>query len=209
MIGTSRFARAFPVKESDMQPPVLFNAPRSAALGLLVYLAVSANAFANTETTTTASAHTQHENCPLHSMHGMTDGSSPQDMLQQFAEELALTGQQQQDLQIIATDYAERFKDLGELGRRTAEDLLSVEPNDPTYRAKTDEASAIAANSAAEMVILLAEMRGKLYTVLTEAQRESLRQKIEAKRQEFEQKKLERQQQEPESHDRPMNQFIG
>ena len=42
--------------------------------------------------------------------------------------------------------------DLAKLGRNTAEELMSIEPSGPTYRAKTDEASALAANSAAEMV---------------------------------------------------------
>jgi len=189
-----------------MNSPVLFTAPRSALVTLLTCVFMSGAGFAEEETATT---HTGHEGCSMHAMHGTMDGSSPQDMLQRFADELALTGQQQQDLQIIGSDYAERFRDLGELGRKSAEELMSLEPSDPSYGPKTDEASALAATSAAEMVILLSEMRAKLYAVLTEAQRETLRQKIADKRQELEQKKLEYEQQDSESHDRPMSQFIG
>jgi len=187
----------------------LIAAPRRAMLILLPLLAMSFGGFAAAETAATTDAPHSHESCPMHAMHGGTDGSTPEEMMQQFSAELGLSGQQQQDLQILMSDYAERFRDLGELGRKSAEELMSIEPSDPTYRAKTDEAAEFAATSAAEMVILLSEMRGKLYAVLTEAQREILRQKIAEKRQEFEQKKLERQQQETESHDRPMSQFIG
>ena len=45
----------------------------------------------------------------------------------------------------------------------------------PAYRALTDEASAMAASSAAELVVLLSEMRGKLHSVLTPEQRQRFR----------------------------------
>ena len=52
---------------------------------------------------------------------------------------------------------------------------MAIEPDDPSYDVRTQEASALAASSAAETVILLAEMRGKLYRLLTPEQRDRLR----------------------------------
>ncbi len=141
-------------------------------------------------------------------MHDRMDGLAPEQMMQQFRDEFGLTGQQQTDIQIIVSDYGERLGDIAKLGRKTAEDLLATDPEDPAYREKTDDAAALAANSAAETVVLLAEMRAKLHAVLTPEQRDTLQRKIEEKKRELEQKKLERQQHE-ESHDRPMGQFIG
>jgi Spy/CpxP family protein refolding chaperone len=97
-----------------------------------------------------------------------------------WADELGLTGQQQSDIQIIIADYAPRFRDLARLGRDTAKALLETSPGDPAYVDRTRDASALAASSAAELVTLLAEMRGKLYSVLTPEQRD----KLEALRQE-------------------------
>lgn len=146
-----------------------------------------------------------HSGCP---MHGAREGRAPEQMLQQFKDEFGLTGQQQTDIQIIVSDYGERLRDIARLGRKSAEDLLATDPDDPAYRDMTDDAAALAANSAAETVVLLAEMRAKLHAVLTPEQREKLRQKIDEKRTEFEQKK-QRRQMDGESHDRPLGQFIG
>jgi Spy/CpxP family protein refolding chaperone len=146
-----------------------------------------------------------HSGCPIH---GEREGRAPEQMLQQFKDEFGLTGQQQTDIQIIVSDYGERLRDIARLGRKSAEDLLATDPEDPAYRKTTDDAAALAANSAAETVVLLAEMRAKLHAVLTPEQREMLRQKIDEKRAEFEQKKRQRKM-DGESHDRPMGQFIG
>jgi len=146
-----------------------------------------------------------HSGCP---MHREREGRAPEQMLQQFRDEFGLTGQQQTDIQIIVSDYGERLRDIARLGRKSAEDLLATDPDDPAYRDMTDEAAALAANSAAETVVLLAEMRAKLHAVLTPEQREKLQQKIDEKRAEFEQKKQQRQM-DGESHARPMGQFIG
>ena len=48
-------------------------------------------------------------------------------------------------------------------------------PDAADYGDKSDAASAAAASVTAEFVTLLAEMRGKLFSVLTSAQRERLR----------------------------------
>ena len=108
--------------------------------------------------------------------------------LKQFTDELGLTGQQLTDIQIITTNYATRLGDMARLGRVTAESLLGTDPADPDYRQHTDEAAALAASSAAETVVLLAEMRAMLYKVLTAEQRDLLRQKLEEAKQAHEAK---------------------
>ena len=102
------------------------------------------------------------------------------EMMTRRADELGLTAQQRSDLQIITSDYATRFRDLAKLGRDSASDLMRTAPDDPEYWNKTQEASALAASSAAELVTLLAEMRSKLYSVLTAEQREKIHALIQA-----------------------------
>ena len=43
-------------------------------------------------------------------------GASPADVIQRFAAELNITGQQQQDIQILTADYGQRLRDLAQLG---------------------------------------------------------------------------------------------
>jgi Spy/CpxP family protein refolding chaperone len=104
------------------------------------------------------------------------------DGMTRWADELGLTAQQRSDLQIITADYMARFRDLAQLGRDTAKDLLQTLPDDVSYQLKTQEASALAASSAAELVTLLAEMRGKLYSVLTADQRQQFHDLLESHR---------------------------
>jgi len=91
-----------------------------------------------------------------------------------WGDELGLTGQQRTDIQIIIGDYIPRYRDLATIGRETAEDLMAMSPDDPGYVDATQKASATAATSAAELVILLGEMRGKLHAILTDEQRQKL-----------------------------------
>lgn len=108
----------------------------------------------------------------------MDDGGSK---FNQFADELGLTGQQRTDIQIIIADYMPRYRDLAELGRDIAKELLSMAPDSPDYVDATQKASATAASSAAELVILLSEMRAKLYAVLTPEQRLKAQELIESR----------------------------
>ena len=98
-----------------------------------------------------------------------------------WADELALTGQQRTDIQIIVADYIPRYRDLAKLGRETAAGLLSMAPDDPGYSEATQKAGATAAASAAELVILLAEMRGKLHAVLNHEQRLKFQELLESR----------------------------
>jgi Spy/CpxP family protein refolding chaperone len=121
---------------------------------------------------------------------GMLQGDSEHAvMIQQWSDDLGLTAQQKSDIQIIIADYAPRFRDLVRLGQDTARELMETAPNDPAYVDLTQNASALAASSAAEMITLLAEMRGKLYSVLTTEQHEKIKSKLAEVRAQHEAKK--------------------
>ncbi len=109
--------------------------------------------------------------------------SSHTDTLQAYAAELGLTGQQQQDLQILTADYAERLRDLAKLMGEFAKQLMASEPGDPDYWPLAQQVSASAASSSAETVILLSEMREKFYMVLTDGQRAELKRQLEEHKQ--------------------------
>ncbi len=109
--------------------------------------------------------------------------SSHTDTLQAYAAELGLTGQQQQDLQILTADYAERLRDLAKLMGEFAKQLMASEPGDPDYWPLAQQVSASAASSSAETVILLSEMREKFYMVLTDGQRAELKRRLEEHKQ--------------------------
>ena len=103
------------------------------------------------------------------------------DTMMHWGDELGLTGQQRTDIQIIMADYMPRYRDLAKIGRETASSLMRMSPDDPEYVDKTQKASATAASSAAELVTLLSEMRGKLYAVLSDEQRQKLKELMESR----------------------------
>jgi Spy/CpxP family protein refolding chaperone len=111
----------------------------------------------------------------------MHEGTPPtrEAMMQKMADEFGLTGQQQQDLQILVTDYAQRLQEIATLMRASGEKLATTEPADPYYWALAQEFSATAASSAGETVILLSELREKIYQVLTAEQRAEFKRRIE------------------------------
>lgn len=115
---------------------------------------------------------------------GAHDGPRPtrEEMMQKMADEFGLTGQQQQDLQILVADYAERLRDIATLMRASGEKLATTEPGDPYYWNLAQEFSATASSSAGETVILLSELREKVYQVLTAEQRAEFKRRIEERK---------------------------
>jgi hypothetical protein len=119
--------------------------------------------------------------CRPEGLEGTYDGTPPtrEAMMQKLADEFGLTGQQQQDLQILVMDYAQRLQELATLMRTSGEILATTEPGDPYYWTLTQEFSATASASAGESVILLSELREKIYQVLTAEQRAEFKRRIE------------------------------
>ncbi|MAF84535.1 MAG: hypothetical protein QGF90_19710 [Gammaproteobacteria bacterium] len=124
--------------------------------------------------------HQSHSMIPDGCQFAAHDGTQqPADYMQSFGTELGLSGQQQQDLQILAMDYGERLRDLAKLMGENGKKLSMTEPDDPNYWPLAQEVSASAAASTAETVILLSEMREKFFQVLTPEQRIQLKSQIE------------------------------
>jgi len=115
---------------------------------------------------------------------GMHNGAPPtrEEMMKKMADEFGLTGQQQQDLQILVTDYAVRLQEIAKLIGESGRKLSMTEPGDPYYWPLAQEVSATASASAGETVILLSEMREKIYTVLTPDQRAEFKRRIEERK---------------------------
>lgn len=129
--------------------------------------------------------HCGHHKSGHHGYHmGMMgdDGAAyePSEYADKLAKELGLDGQQQQDLQAIAMDYGERFRDLAKQMRSSSEKLRDTEPGDADYWPLAEKLSKEASAAAGESVILLSEMREKIYQVLTPEQREKMRNKMNA-----------------------------
>ena len=124
------------------------------------------------------------EGCRPEGHAGKHEGSPPtrEEMMKKMADEFGLTGQQQQDLQILVTDYAQRLQEIAKLMRTSGEKLATTEPGDPYYWPLAQEVSASAAASVGETVILLSELREKIYQVLTAEQRAAFKRKIEERK---------------------------
>ncbi|MBC8222297.1 MAG: hypothetical protein H8E92_05970, partial [SAR86 cluster bacterium] len=104
------------------------------------------------------STHDLHSMVPDGCRPPASDGTqAPADMMKKFAEEIGLSGQQQQDLQILTADYGARLRDLATLGRESVEKLAKTEPGDSAYWPLAQEVSASLASSTAETVRLISE----------------------------------------------------
>ena len=117
--------------------------------------------------------------------HAGAEGAEPpsrEDMMRKLAEEFDLTGQQQMDLQALVADYAERLQQMTGQMRTSAEQLAQTEPEDPYYWPLAQEVSALASAHAGETVILLSELRQKVYQVLTAEQRAEIKRRIEERK---------------------------
>ena len=112
------------------------------------------------------------------------EGQAPsrEEIMRKLADEYGLTGQQQLDLQVLVTDYAERLRQIATQMRDSSQRLANTEPGDPYYWTLTQEVSAQASSGAGETVILLSELREKVYQVLTAEQRAEFKRRIEERK---------------------------
>jgi Spy/CpxP family protein refolding chaperone len=163
----------------------------SSRIGRLTIAAVMTYCFASTAFADQADMTVTHdfytmipEGCRPEGHEGMHNGAPPtrEEMMKKMADEFGLTGQQQQDLQILVADYAVRLQEIAKLMSESGRKLSTTEPGDPYYWPLAQEVSATASASAGETVILLSEMREKIYTVLTADQRADIKRRIEERR---------------------------
>ncbi len=158
----------------------MYPSERSGRISVLVLAALITTGAVAKEPGTMTGHHDFRSSIPDGCQFGAHDGTqNPADYMQTFANELGVTGQQLQDLQILAADYAERLRDLAKLMGDSAKKLAGTKPGDPNYWPLAQEVSASAASSSAETVILISEMREKFSAVLTAEQRAELKRRIE------------------------------
>lgn len=108
------------------------------------------------------------------------DTASP---LMAYLRELDLSVEQHQSMQAIGQRFRDRAIALMQRSAEARDRMRTVMPDDPAYAAAIAAAAQSAATLAADGVMLFGEMRAELHTVLTEAQRQQLRERATADRQ--------------------------
>jgi Spy/CpxP family protein refolding chaperone len=127
-----------------------------------------------------------------HGYRGMGGDGEGMDMLAGMGEKLGLSDTQKQDLGSLLEIYRPRFEELAKRGQASREQLLATTPDGPGYSALTDEVSAEAGRTAAEVVVLMAELQTNAYSLLTNDQqakylemRTNMRERMQTRRDEM------------------------
>lgn len=121
-------------------------------------------------------------------------GASPEQaaMLERWRTELGLSIEQQAIIGEIIADYGTRLQPLFLRGAETVWSILNVAPKDPDYTLDTEQAAQAAAETAAQIVRQVSQLRSAVHSVLTQEQIATLDRLIEEQRAELERKKAER-----------------
>lgn len=106
--------------------------------------------------------------------------------LAEWRDALALSPEQQAVMAEILADYGARLQPLFERGADTAWSIMKVAPKDPDYSLDTERAAQAAAETAAETVRVISEMRSAIYSIMTAEQIATLEQLLEERRQAIE-----------------------
>ena len=106
--------------------------------------------------------------------------------LAEWRDELALSPEQQAIMAEIVADYGSRLKPQFEVGAETAWSIMQVAPKDPDYSLDTERAAQAAAETAAEVVRVMSEMRSAIYSIMTTDQIATLERLMEERRQAIE-----------------------
>jgi Spy/CpxP family protein refolding chaperone len=101
-------------------------------------------------------------------------------------EELDLTPDQRQAVRSIAERFHARGVELAQRASRLREEFVETLPDDRTYASATERASDGAALLAADAVRMLSDMRSELHAVLSDEQRQRLRERLSAERSRWE-----------------------
>ncbi len=108
------------------------------------------------------------------SPHRGQHGSKVEQLRAEF-EALGLDANQQQLLKKLAERYRVRAETLRQRGEAIRADVMAVEPDDPRYGEQTERASLATGAIAADAVRLAADFRADVFSILTPAQRQQLR----------------------------------
>jgi hypothetical protein len=131
----------------------------------------------------------------------LTSGASPYAMagndafraqFEAFQAEMQLSIEQQAIIGEILADYGARLEPLFRQGAETAWSIMNVAPRDPEYSVDTETAAQSAAETAANIVRTISEMRSAIHSVMTVEQIATLDRLIAEKRDEMRAKMAER-----------------
>jgi Spy/CpxP family protein refolding chaperone len=102
-------------------------------------------------------------------------GKAPGSMqhMGKLAEKLDLSEAQKKDFAALLEMYRPRFEALAKRGKADRETLLAMAPDDAAYGSLTSKVSDEAGKAAAESVVLMAELQGLVYALLTAEQQQS------------------------------------
>jgi hypothetical protein len=103
---------------------------------------------------------------------GHKAGGMPGEMrhMERLGQKLDLSGSQQQDFAALMGLYQPRFMELAKRGEADRKVLLTLAPNDASYNEMVARVSQEAGLAAAEAVVLLGELQGTVYALLTSDQ---------------------------------------
>jgi Spy/CpxP family protein refolding chaperone len=101
-------------------------------------------------------------------------------------DELNLTAEQRSAMQQIFERARTRGIALAERGSAIRSEFMDVSPDDPAYASVVEQAASSAAAAAADGARLMGEIRQEVHDVLTDEQREQLRNRASERRQQWE-----------------------
>ena len=111
------------------------------------------------------------------------------DAMTRWNEELGLSIEQQAVIADIMRDYGPRIRELMKRGMETSWSIMEVAPHDPEYTIDTETASQAAAETAAELVRVVSEMRSAIHSIMTQEQITTLDNMIQERRQRWNDRK--------------------
>ena len=101
-------------------------------------------------------------------------------------DELGLTADQRDAIRKITESYRTRGWDLAQRAAGIREQFSRVAPNDPGYADATQKASETAAVLASDLVKMIADARAEIHAVLTDEQRQHLRDRLDSSQKRWE-----------------------
>ena len=116
------------------------------------------------------------------SPYAMAGSEAHRAQFEAFQAEMQLSIEQQAIIGEILADYGARLEPLFRQGAETAWSIMNVAPRDPEYSLDTETAAQSAAETAANIVRTISQMRSAVHSVLTDEQIATLDRLIEEQR---------------------------